>query len=290
MTLLEERHDQPAPVAPPQPPAAGSACPPARFPVRRLVAPLLLFVVVVACWEGLSRSMHGSRAYLVPSPWSVLTKGLLAHDAYSQILPAFGRTAELATTGLLVAIALGLAVGALLYRFHWLERASFPYLVALQAIPVLAVAPMMAVAFGYSFFAKAVIVVMIAFFPIPTSFLLGLHSVDQGMDDMFRLHQASWATRFRKLAFPNALPNLLTGFRISAGLAVVGAIVGEEFFQYGQPGLGMRLLQYLNQVEYHRLYGCLILSSILGMAFYGFFTWLSQRVLRSWHESAQRRP
>lgn len=268
-------------------PAGGSQRPVKTPRWRRMIAPLALFAVIVAGWEGLSLLVRGGRAFLVPSPWSVLTKGLLARDAYTQILPSFLRTAELAGIGLVVAIALGMAVGAVLYRFRWLERASFPYLVALQAVPVLAVAPLMAVAFGYSFFAKGIIVVMIAFFPIPTSFLLGLRSVDQGLDDMFRLHQVGWITRFRKLAFPNALPNLLTGFRISAGLAVVGAIVGEEFFQYGSPGLGMRLLQYLDQVEYHRLYGCLILSSILGVAFFTFFTWLSRRALGSWHESVQ---
>jgi NitT/TauT family transport system permease protein len=291
MTVVQERLEG-ATIEPEASPAA--AGPAGRTPRRaktprwqRLIAPLALFAVIVAGWEGLSLLVRGGRAFLVPSPWSVLTKGLLARDAYTQILPSFLRTAELAGIGLVVAIALGMAVGAVLYRFRWLERASFPYLVALQAVPVLAVAPLMAVAFGYSFFAKGIIVVMIAFFPIPTSFLLGLRSVDQGLDDMFRLHQVGWITRFRKLAFPNALPNLLTGFRISAGLAVVGAIVGEEFFQYGSPGLGMRLLQYLDQVEYHRLYGCLILSSILGVAFFMFFTWLSRKALGSWHESVQ---
>jgi NitT/TauT family transport system permease protein len=145
----------------------------------------------------------------------------------------------------------------------------------------------MAVAFGYSELANGIIVVIIAFFPITTNFLLGLRSVDRGLDDLFALSGASWTTRFRKLAFPHSLPQLLTGFRISAGLAVIGSIVGEEFFQYGSPGLGMRILQYIDTVEYNRLYGCIILSSLLGISFYLLFNWLSRRLLRSWHESAQ---
>lgn len=255
--------------------------------LRRFGPPVAFFAVIIAGWEGLSLHMHGSRSFLVPSPWAVLTKGLLAHSAYSQILPSFVRTSILAAVGLLVAMVIGMLVATLMYRFRWLEQASYPYLVALQAVPILAVAPLMAVAFGYSYFSKGVVVVLLAFFPIPTSFLLGLRSVDKGMEDMFRLSHAGWLTRFFKLAVPNALPNLLAGFRISAGLAVIGAIVGEEFFQSGQPGLGMRLLQYLDQVQYQRLYGCLILSSLLGIAFYLIFTWISRRVLSSWHESAQ---
>lgn len=292
MTMLEESLDT-ATAAEEEPTSS-----PRRMPLghlasrrgtrwRRIAGPLGLLVLVIAAWELLSLSMHGGRAFLVPSPWSVLTKGLLARDAYSEILPSFVRTLELAAIGLGIAVALGMLVGAVLYRFGWLERASYPYLVAMQAIPVLAIAPLMAVAFGYSFFAKEVIVVMIAFFPIPTSFLLGLRSVDPGMEDVFRMHHTSWRTKFRKLALPNALPNLLTGCRISAGLAVIGAIVGEEFFQYGAPGLGMRFIQYLDQVEYHRLYGCLIVSSIMGVLFYSFFTWLARRLLGSWHESVQ---
>lgn len=256
----------------------------------RLGPPLALFLIIILVWEAISASLSGSRKFLLPPPQSVLTHGLFAYDAYSQIVPSFFRTAVLALGGLIVAILLGMLVAALMYRFRWLERASFPYLVALQAVPILAIAPLMAVVFGYSFVAKGIVVVLIAFFPIPANFLLGLRSVDSGLDDLFRLHRTSWWTRFWKLAFPNALPQLLTGFRISAGLAVIGAIVGEEFFQAGVPGLGLRLLQYLDQVEYNRLYGTIILSSLLGIAFYTFFNWLTSRALRSWHESAQAEP
>ncbi len=254
---------------------------------RALVPPVAFFFVILGVWELISASLAGSRKFLLPPPQSVLIHGLLARDAYSQILPSFLRTAGLALGGLIVAMLAGMLVAAVMYRFSWLERAGFPYLVALQAVPVLAVAPLIAVILGYSYVAKGIVVVLIAFFPIPANFLLGLRSVDAGLEDLFRLQRTSWWTRFWRLAFPSALPQLFTSFRIAAGLAVIGAIVGEEFFQAGVPGLGMRLLQYLDQVEYNRLYGALILSSLLGIAFYSIFTWTSSRVLRSWHESAQ---
>jgi NitT/TauT family transport system permease protein len=82
------------------------------------------------------------------------------------------------------------------------------------------------------------------------------------------------------------MPALFTGFRISAGLAVIGAIVGELFFQQGEPGLGLRLVQYRQRLMYEQLYSCLIWSSLLGIAVFLFFGWLGNRVVRSWHESA----
>ncbi|MHB8190567.1 MAG: ABC transporter permease [Ferrimicrobium sp.] len=276
-------------------PLSFSAPPPPKASVPKVLRrrlgrfgpPFAFFVVILAIWELISASLSGSRKFLLPPPQSVVMHGLLAHDAYSQILPSFLRTAVLAFGGLTIAMFAGMLVAAIMYRFAWLERAAFPYLVALQAVPVLAVAPLIAVILGYSYIAKGLVVVLIAFFPIPANFLLGLRSVDSGLEDLFRLQRSSWWTRFWRLAFPNALPQLFTSFRIAAGLAVIGAIVGEEFFQAGVPGLGMRLLQYLDQVEYNRLYGALILSSLLGIAFYSVFTWVSHRVLRSWHESVQ---
>ena len=86
---------------------------------------------------------------------------------------------------------------------------------------------------------------------------------------------------------PSALPSILAGFRISAGLAVIGAIVGEQFFQKGRPGLGLRLIQYRVRIQYPELYACLIWASLLGIFVFSSFGWLSKRLLRSWHASAQ---
>ena len=258
-----------------------------RGRLRRAFPAIAMLVVVIGAWQLISSSLSTGRQFLLPPPWEVLSQGLLAHEAYSKILPALGRSTELAVIGLLIAIVLGVVIGSALYRFGWLERASFPWLVAIQAIPVLAIAPLVAVALGYTFFAKLVIVVIIAFFPIPTSLLLGLKSVDRGLVDLFTLHRAGWFTRFYKLALPNALPTLFTGFRISAGLAVIGAIVGEQQFQSGPPGLGMLLLQYIQYVEYEQVYGCIIVSSLLGIAMFMTFTWLSRWLFGSWHESVE---
>lgn len=269
---------RPAPVA--------VARPVRKARLRRFAPPVAMFVVVVTVWQLISSSLSNGRQFLLPPPLDVVRTGFLDRASADTIFPALGRTSILAAVGLVIAIVLGMLLGIALYRLRWLERASYPYLVALQATPILAVSTLLAVAFGYSFFTKEIIVVMIAFFPIPTSFLLGLKSADRELADLFRLHRAGWWTRFFKLSLPYSLPQLFTGFRISAGLAVIGAIVGEQFFQAGAPGLGMTFLRYIQYVEYDQVYACLILSSLLGIAFYTFFTVLSRRLFGSWHASA----
>jgi NitT/TauT family transport system permease protein len=251
------------------------------------VPTLITCIVFIGVWQFASTEMIShQRRFLVPTPATVLTKGLLDGTTMRQIAASLWLTTRLSLFGLAVAIVLGLALGVAMFRFRWAERASYPYLVALQAVPVLAIAPLLTVVFGYSFWAKSIIVVIIAFFPIPTTLLLGMKSVDQGLVDLFRLSGASWGTQLRKLALPNALPSLFTGLRISAGLSVVGAIVGELFFQQGSPGLGQRIYAYQTNMQYPQLYTAIIFSSLLGIAIFALFGWAGHRAIRSWHESA----
>lgn len=279
-----------APVAEPQAPrtpAVGRA--PRRGHVRQIagkvVPPLVTFGVLLGVWYYAALRLPEQRRFLLPTPDKVLRGGILDGEAFAEIMASMWLTTKLALTGLGVAIILGMSLGIAMYRSRILERAAFPYLVALQAIPILAITPLMTVAFGFGFLSKAIVCVIIAFFPIPTNLLLGMKSVDPGQLDLFRLHGASWGTRLRKLALPNSLPALFTGFRISAGLSVIGAIVGELFFQQGEPGLGLRLVEYRQRLMYEELYSALIWSSLLGISVFLFFGWLGNRVVGSWHGS-----
>jgi NitT/TauT family transport system permease protein len=258
-----------------------------RSKVGAIVPVIAAFFVLVGLWEFASTQLISpQRRFLLPTPGQVLSDGLLNSTTMHQIADGLWLTTKLALFGLAVAIVLGIAVGTFMFRFRWAERSTYPYLVALQAVPVLAIAPLMTVLFGYSFWSKSIIVVMIAFFPIPTTLLLGMKSVDSGLVDLFQLNGASWWTRYRKLCFPNALPYLFTGLRISAGLCVIGAIVGELFFQQGSPGLGQLIYAYETNLQYPQLYTAIFFSSLLGITIFTFFGWAGNRTIRSWHESA----
>jgi NitT/TauT family transport system permease protein len=242
--------------------------------------------LVVGFWEFASTQLISrQRQFLLPTPVKVLTDGFFDRRTMGQIASSLWLTTRLALFGLAVAILFGMALGMLMFRFRWAERSSYPYLVALQAVPVLAIAPLLTVGFGYSFWAKSIIVMIICFFPIPTTLLLGMKSVDAGLIDLFVLNGAGWTTRLRKLCLPNALPALFVGLRISAGLAVIGAIVGELFFQQGSPGLGQRIYDYQTNLQYPQLYAAIICSSLLGIAIFTLFGWIGHQAVRSWHES-----
>jgi NitT/TauT family transport system permease protein len=272
-----------------QPRTTRSSWAPRRGPRSRtaaVVPPLMSVLAIIGIWYFFSSRLKPNRKFLLPPPHDIVTKGLLNAKARSEILSSLLLTAELALVGLLIAVVLGMAVGLAMYRFEWLERASYPVLVALQAVPILAISPLMTLAFGYGFGSKCIVCVIISFFPIPTNLLLGLKSVEPGMHDLMTLHGAPWRVRILKLSLPNALPYLFTAFRISAGLSVIGAIVGEQFFQQGKPGLGQRLIEYRVVFEFERLYATLLVSSLLGISVYLAFTFLGHRLTRHWHASS----
>ena len=258
-----------------------------RSTVAAVLPAVVALVAFLAVWQFASSVMMSPhRRFLLPPPGTVLRKGFFDSTTMREIWSSLLLTTKLSLFGLAVAILLGLAVGVLMFRFRWYERAAYPYLVALQAVPVLAISPLIGIIFGYSFWSKSIIVVIISFFPVPTTLLLGMKSVDRGLIDLFRLNGASWTTRLRKLHLPNALPSLFAGLRISSGLAVIGAIVGELFFQQGKPGLGQRIYDYSTNMKYPQLYTAIIFSSLLGVAIFSFFGWVGGRAVRSWHESA----
>jgi NitT/TauT family transport system permease protein len=170
----------------------------------------------------------------------------------------------------------------------WIENSLYPWAVVLQTMPILALTPMLSFFFGFSLTSRIIVAVIIAFFPIVSNTLFGLQSAERGMHDLFTLHRAGRLTRLWKLQLPAALPAMFAGFRVSAGLAVIGAIVGEFFFKQGQPGLGTNMSVYTSLLEGERLWATVLTASMLGIVVFVFFGWLSRRVVGRWYQSERR--
>jgi NitT/TauT family transport system permease protein len=247
------------------------------------------FLALLGVWWFFHHRLAPNRKFLLPWFGDLWSKGLADGETNSELFEALKLTARVTFQGLAISIVIGCLLGILMFRLRWLERASYPFLVALQAIPVLAIAPLLQVGFGYGLWPKTLVCVIISFFPIPTTLLLGLRSVDQGQVDLFRMQGASWTTTLRKLALPSAMPSLFAGLRIAAGLSVIGSIVGELQFQGGADGLGAKLVEYRREVHYEQMYAGLIWSSLLGILVFVFFTWLGNRLFSHWHESGELR-
>jgi NitT/TauT family transport system permease protein len=274
------------PTAPPRPWRAGRR---AGGLVGRLGLPALVAGVISGIWYLVSEvALNQYQRFMLPPPHRVLEVGFLTWSNFTPLVSALRLTAEVTFIGLAISVVLGVGAALLMSQAKWVENALYPWAVVLQTVPILALTPLLSFFFGFSLTPRIIVAVIIAFFPIVSNTLFGLQSAERGMHDLFTLHKAGRWTRLWKLQFPAALPNMFAGFRVSAGLAVIGAIVGEFFFKQGQPGLGTNLSVYTSLTEGEQLWANVLTASLLGIAVFVFFGWLSRRVVGQWYLPGSR--
>jgi len=246
--------------------------------------PLVLGLVVLGVWYLISYVLlTEQRRFLLRPPHEVLQVGFLDTATFGDILQAMWSSTRVAMIGLVCSIALGFAIAIVMSQAKIIERAVFPFMVILQAIPILAIVPLISFWWGTGQRSRVVVCVIISLFPIIVNTLFGLQSAERGMHDLFSLHHASRMTRLRKLMFPAALPAIFAGLRISAGLSVIGAIVGDFFFGKGDVGIGQLLRRYANQLDGEELLAAVIMSSALGVAVFLIFGWIQNAAIGKWH-------
>ncbi|MEV6106146.1 ABC transporter permease [Streptomyces sp. NPDC051940] len=262
--------------------------PAVRARLARLLPPLLFLGAAIGVWYVVSTVvLDPERQFLFPPPHDVVRVGYLDGDNRAELLDGLWHSAEVASLGLGAATAAGLLLAVLMSQARWLERSLFPYLVVLQATPILALVPLFGFWFEYGFGTRVLVCALIALFPVVASTLFGLRSVDGAHHDLFTLHGAGRAVRLWKLQLPAALPSIFTGLRISAGLSVIGAIVGDFFFRQGEPGIGVLIDRYQSRLQSEQLLAAVILSSLFGLAVFWLFGALARWVVGGWHESAR---
>ncbi|MFT4125148.1 MAG: ABC transporter permease [Gordonia sp. (in: high G+C Gram-positive bacteria)] len=252
--------------------------------LRRYGAPILVFAIVIGIWYVISYGiLDPGRRFLMPPPDQVITDGLFGSSA-PDMWQGLGRTATVALTGLLIAAVIGIGWAVTMSQSRTMENALFPYAVVLQCIPILALVPLVGFWFGFGFAARVFVCVLISLFPIVSNTLFGLKSVDPRMRDLFALHHPSRVTVLRKLEIPAAMPAIFAGLRISAGLSVVGAIVGDFFFKQGDPGIGILIDNYRSRLQAPELFASILLASLLGVVVFWFFGWLGNRAVGRWYQ------
>jgi NitT/TauT family transport system permease protein len=258
-----------------------------RTVLGAVIPPLALGTLLVGGWYLVTYVvLDARRRFLLEPPHKVVANGFLDWDSFSEILRALWSSTKVAMIGLTLAIFLGFFLAIIMSQAKVVERAIFPYMVTLQAIPILALVPLIQFWWGTGQASRVIVCVIIAVFPIIVNTLFGLLSADQGTHDLFTLHNASRSTRLRKLMFPAALPAIFAGLRISAGLAVIGAIVGDFFFGKGDKGIGQLLRKFANDLQGEELLASIVMSSVLGVSVFWFFGWLQNRAIGKWHDSA----
>jgi NitT/TauT family transport system permease protein len=254
--------------------------------LRTVGPPFLVFLVFLGVWY-LFRAyfLNDSQRFLVPAPHDIVTVAFLDWNNLHPLLDALWLSARVAFYGLAISIVLGISLAVLMSQAKWVERSIYPYAVALQTIPILALTPLIGQFFDFNFRSRVIVCVIISLFPIIANTLFGLLSADQGHHDLFRLHGANRWTRLWKLQFPGALPAIFTGLRISAGLSVIGAVVGDFFFRRGDPGLGILITNYQSRLQ-GEMYGALILAILLGVMTFWLFGFIGRKVVGAWADAA----
>ncbi len=251
-----------------------------------LLPPIVLGGFLVGFWYFISYVvLEERRRFLLRPPHEVIEVGFLDWDNFSEILEALWSSTRVAMVGLLISILIGFTLAIIMSQARVFERALFPFMVTLQAVPILALVPLISFWWGTGQRSRVVVCVIISLFPIIVNTLFGLQSAERGMHDLFTLHHASRLTRLRKLMFPAALPAIFAGLRISAGLSVIGAIVGDFFFGKGDVGIGQLIRRFANQLDGEQLLTSVIMSSALGVTVFLLFGWIQNKAIGRWYTS-----
>lgn len=252
---------------------------------KLVLPPVGVFLAVMGFWYLMSYVvLDPARRFLLPPPHQVLVEGLQP-TTRADVLESMLLSAEVAFIGLSIAFGLGFVLAVLMSQAKWIERSLYPWAVFSQTVPILALVPLLGFWFGFGQMSRIIVCVVIAIFPIIINTLEGLLSADRRLHDLLTLKGAGRWTRLTKLQIPAALPDIFVGLRTSAGLAVIGAIVGDFFFGKGEPGLGLLISRYNSRLQSEEMLAATAAACVLGVLVFAAFGLLGKKVVGAWDDS-----
>jgi len=267
--------------APTGPDGRGSKWRPALSRTVPIVGALAGIAVV---WYAVSYLvLPQNQRFLLPPPHEVYGEMFGNARLMGPMIAALGRTFGVTVVGLVIAVVVGIAYAVVMSQWRYAERVLYPYAVILQTIPILALVPLIGIWLGYGFPARVVVCVIIAVFPMIANTLFGLQSATAAAHDLLTLNKATRWQRLGKLQFPAAVPSIFTGLRNAAGLAVIGAIVGDYFFQQGAVGIGGLLRVYTERLQLDALLIAVSLTALFGVLVFTVFAVLDRAVVGRWY-------
>jgi NitT/TauT family transport system permease protein len=250
---------------------------------RALTAALALASLALLAWLLVTRT-SGLPAFILPPPgqvalrfWKTLLDGSLLVNAGATLLEV--------VLGLFFGTLFAVALGYAIAKSRLFERLLSPYLVATQAIPIVAIAPLMVIWFGPGLFSKVLICALIVFFPVLVNTVVGVRAVPRPLHDLMGSLRATRVQTLRYLEIPAALPILLGGLRIGATLSVIGAVVGE--LVGSDRGLGFLINAARGQYDTALVFVAVFTLIALALILYGIVAWLERRLL-AWQEHLER--
>lgn len=237
-----------------------------------------ILVVAIVLWQG-ATMLFKIPSFVLPSPWEVcqwLYRGFTEPwSSNASFWPHLAVTAYESVIGFVGGVITGVLCGFALAHWPRAERVFYPYIQAFNALPKIAIAPLMVVWLGFGFAPKIWMAGILVFFPMMVNSMAGYHSVEPERIDLARACNASNAQIFWKIVVPSSLPFIFAGLHMATVLAVLGAIVGE--FVGASEGLGMLLLQYNNNMQVGGVFAILIVLGAIGYGLNVLMQWLENK-------------
>ena len=267
----------------------------AKRDARQVVGPLAVFGAFIGVWylvAGVLLPEH--KRFLLPMPHTVVREGFMVWHTSDRrglqpVLMSTWDSGKIALAGLSVTVVVGVLLAVLMSQSRWVERATWPYLIAIQSAPILALTPLIKALVEGVTTQRILVVVLISVFPVVSNTLFGLLSPSTLQHDLFTLHGADRRTRLLKLQFPAAVPSIFVGLRTSAGLSVIGAVVGDFYFrQGGTVGIGAQIDVYRSRLWGSELITAIIMASLLGILVFAAFGWLQKKANGGRNEQVRR--
>lgn len=255
----------------------------ARQPASRgaaMAAPIIFGITLIAVWEGV---VHGFQInqVLLPAPSAIVARmagsmDILWADFVQTVLKG-------ALTGYVLGCGTAFLLSVAIDRFPFLQRGLLPVGNFVAALPIIGMAPILVMWFGFDWQSKAAVVVVMVFFPMLVNTVQGLQATDSMQRDLMRTYAAGYWRTLLKLRLPAAMPFIFNGLKIGSTLALIGAIVAEFF---GSPikGMGFRISTSVGQLALDLVWAEIVVAAIAGSAFYGLMA-LMEKAVTFWHPS-----
>jgi NitT/TauT family transport system permease protein len=251
---------------------------PRRVVESQLARPLILIVVIFVLWDLVIR-IFKIPPYLIPAPWDV-AKMLVAEWPRLWRESLFTGYATLG--GFALSILFGIPIAMLIAYSRLVESYVYPLLVFSQSVPKIAIAPLFVVWFGFGIFPKVISAFLLGFFPVVVATVMGFKSMETEMIDLARSMRASRLQMFLKFSLPQALPSIFSGLKVSATLAVVGAVVGE--FVGSNSGIGYVLQIANGNFDLPLMFAALFVLSMMGVILFAVVD-VVEKMMIPWHQS-----
>lgn len=250
---------------------------PASFDVRGWTIPSGLILTVIALWEVLVR-LNDTPRWFLPPPSAVV---FALVENWRLIAGHTWVTLQAVLIGFAVAFLVGVSTAVAIATSRNIERGIYPLVVGSQAIPIIALAPILLIWFGYGLTPKVIVVALICFFPIAVNTVDGLRAVDAELISLMKSMGANRWTTFRVVRLPAALPYLFSGTRIAAAVSVIGALIGE--WVGSSAGLGYFMIRSAAHFLTDRVFAAVLVSALLGVTLFAIVA-LLERLLLPWRQ------